>query len=101
MRVRIGRSLRLVLIFVCLVVFIPLYFLRKLESIDRQAEANDIGIEINDQPLIRRAPVTNFSLQPIMGSGKGNYEPIDLPVRSGPGEGGQRIRPIDSMFIAR
>lgn len=31
----------------------------------------------------------NVSLQPIMSDSLGNYEPKDLPVREGPGEGGK------------
>jgi len=31
-----------------------------------------------------------MSLQPIMSDSLGNYEPKDLPIRTGPGEGGKR-----------
>jgi len=34
-------------------------------------------------------PSVNISLQPIMSHSLGNYEPKDLPVRAGPGEGGK------------
>lgn len=33
-------------------------------------------------------PLTNVSLQPVMSNSLGNYEPKDLPERTGPGEGG-------------
>ena len=32
---------------------------------------------------------TNISLEPVMSDSLGNYEPKDLPDRSGPGEGGE------------
>jgi hypothetical protein len=31
----------------------------------------------------------NISLQPIMSNSLGNYEPKDVPKRTGPGEGGK------------
>ncbi|CAF1246323.1 unnamed protein product [Rotaria magnacalcarata] len=36
-------------------------------------------------------PSNNASLQPIMSNSLGNYEPKDLPKRTGPGEGGEPV----------
>ncbi len=47
----------------------------------------DDTVEKVRKPLDRSA---NVSLQPIMSDSLGNYEPKDLPVRTGPGEGGTR-----------
>lgn len=43
-----------------------------------------------DQENVRKPlnPPDNVSLQPVMGNTLGNYEPKDLPERTGPGEGG-------------
>ncbi len=47
----------------------------------------DDAVEQIRKPL---NPAANVSLQPIMSDSLGNYEPKDLPVRTGPGEGGKR-----------
>ena len=97
---RLGQTSRLVLITVVLILIIPVYFLNQLESIDhvdRVAEvpppaADDHVVEEKvetTKKVVRIQKLTNVSLQPVMGDGPGNYEPTDLPARSGPGEGGQ------------
>lgn len=43
-------------------------------------------------------PTKNVSLEPIMSTALGNYEPRDLPDRSGPGEGGKSWKSFDLMI---
>ncbi|UJR22834.1 hypothetical protein I4U23_025864 [Adineta vaga] len=101
MRIRIGRALRLVIALALLILMIP-FLMFKLESVDEQSFSENIAtdhIEVLKTTTIikekvRRYPnqLENVSLQPIMSGSLGNYEPKDLPQRTGPGEGGVPVK---------
>ncbi|CAF0779155.1 unnamed protein product [Adineta steineri] len=98
MRIRFGRTLRLVLALAVLILMVPLLMF-KLESANNHSVSDEIVTDfIKDektQPLINVKPIgksrerlANISLQPVMTNSLGNYEPADAPLRTGPGEGG-------------
>lgn len=91
--IRLGRTSRLVLLTVVLILIIPIYFLNQLESIDHVE--NDVQIPVDNNEMktrkksIRLQNIEKINLHPVMSRDLGNYEPRDLPERSGPGEGGK------------
>ncbi|CAF1550902.1 unnamed protein product [Rotaria sp. Silwood1] len=100
MRVRLGRTFRLIIALAFLILIIP-FLMFKLESANNQPSPEHIGIDYPEDKKIDnihekiRKPLArsiNISLEPIMSNSLGNYEPKDLPERTGPGEGGVPVK---------
>ncbi len=85
MRYRLGRTVRFIIALVCLMLLVP-FLMSKLDSgtSTNRSISEDIRVDKEDSNKLK----TN-GLQPVMGNSLGNYEPRDLPVQSGPGEGGK------------
>ncbi|CAF1194837.1 unnamed protein product [Adineta ricciae] len=100
MRIRIGRALRLVIALIILILMIPL-LMYKLEPANEQSFIENVVVD-KTEPLkieavirkIRKYPnnLNGTNLQPIMSGSMGNYEPRDLPERTGPGEDGVPVQ---------
>lgn len=87
--IKLGRTTRLVLLTIILILLIPIYFLNQLESIDEPIRVPDVPIDQTKPKETSVQTMRNVSLEPRMSDSLGNYEPKDLPKRSGPGEGGK------------
>ncbi|CAF3237728.1 unnamed protein product [Rotaria socialis] len=99
MRIRLGRTLRLFIALGFLILVIP-FLMFKLESSNTELAPAPNGLDypqekklnLDAEPIRKLLdPSNNVSLQPIMSNSLGNYEPKDLPKRTGPGEGGEPV----------
>ena len=87
---RLGRTTRLLLAAVAFILIFPIIFMIQLESVNQSNDVDRIPIDSAESPKkIVRITRQNVSLHPVMSQSLGNYEPKDLPKRSGPGEGGK------------
>ena len=83
MRYRLGRAVRLIIATLCLMLLVP-FLMSKLDSGTNRSIGEDIGGTKQDSKKVK-----SDGLHPVMSNSLGNYEPKDLPVQSGPGEGGK------------
>ncbi len=95
MRYRFGHILRLIIGLAFFVFLIP-FLMSKLDSGSSRSTAEEPEVDYSDAKKYDKedsnvqSQSKNRTLQPIMSDSLGNYEPKNLPPRSGPGEGGKR-----------